>query len=212
MLTLLPAPATCSPERPRRQFKMAEIVLTPDNRVAIVCGRIKTPDGLMAFVVDATVPAGKRRSVMVPYDSLRPAERAAKPRLVMGTGYGDRRNPFAGFERARVEVVAPSAAVDHGEAPKALAVIAPEQRVERHAQIPAFLRAHWPRDRENRRLKPYPAGIATLALAAFRIWPAQAARLFDTARVVEAARLGVIRCSVKGQSVLARAASARREI
>lgn len=200
---------------PPMRFKMGQIVLTPENRVAIVCGYFLKPEGLMAFVVDANVPPRRRRSRMVPYDSLRAAPEGG-PRLAIDNG--NRRNPFAppgstaaaqpiNGQRAKTWIIDDPAALPQPaqDAPRlAMATVRRAPQGDAPAAIPAFLKGVWARDAQGRRLTPYDARTASLALAAFTIWPSQASRVFDAARLIESARRGVIACSAKDQTLLAR--------
>lgn len=201
-LAFLPAPVR-PPPRPRFQF--VQMVLTPDNRVAMFIGQKLTPHGLMAFIADAATPAGKRRSQMVPYECLRPAP-LGKPRLAVGGS--NARNPFADLDAVQAEPVAarmrlePPPVVLRPKEP--MPVVANKADV---APIPAFLRRTWARDRDGRKLAPYPPRLALLALAAFRLWPSLAARRFDAARLIEAVRTGALICGPRDQSILARAAA-----
>lgn len=222
-IAFLPAPFR---KTPSMRMKMGQPVLTPENRVAIVCGYALKPEGLMAFVVDA-VPTHQRKSRMVRADSLRPAP-CGGPRLAIDNG--NRRNPFAKIDENYAEVmqIAPDQAPpingrqaqswiidDPAALPEpaqdeprlAMATARRNSPGNAPAAIPAFLRGVWARDAQGRKLTPYDARTASLALAAFAIWPSQAARVFDAARLIEAARRGVIACSAADQSLLARIAA-----
>lgn len=224
MTSIAPLPPPVRAVPPTR-FKMGQIVLTPDNRVAIVCGQILKPDGLMAFVIDVSQPPGKRRSRMVHYDSLRPAPCGGP---VLAVSNDNRRNPFAppaaAKEPARPEIkgrqtefviVDELAAMKADRpAPRTAQFFAPLPRARRcgesldpTAPIPAFLRQDWARNVEGGKLTPYSPRMAALALLAFRVWPARAARVFDAWRLIEAARKGAIACGPSDQSLLARIAS-----
>jgi hypothetical protein len=206
----LPAPVK-TPPAPR--YRIAQAVLTPDNKVKLVVGHVMRPEGLMAFVVDAATPAGRRKSTMVPYDSLRAAPCGA-PRLVHPRS--NSRNPFAPCEDPSADkpVTRAEPRPIHGHA--AAFVIVDElvnttprksQSFADDAPLPAFLRGVWARDAQGRKLTPYSPRLAALSLLAFRVWPARAARHFDLARTIEAARTGALRCGPSDQSLLARLAS-----
>jgi hypothetical protein len=201
----LPAPVRSPPVT---RFRIGQPVLTPENRVAICCGQVLTPEGLMAFVVDAA-PRGQRKSRKVPYDSLRPAP-CGRPHMAIDNG--NARNPFAPLAAARVDTVAGGeiAVVIRAEpSPKALRGTTRHraQIYDDGAPIPAFLRGVWARDAQGRKLSAYSPRIALLALLAFRIWPEMAAKRFDVARTIEAARTGALKCGASDQSLLARLAS-----
>jgi hypothetical protein len=221
----LPTPAR-TPPAPR--FRLAQAVLTPENKVAIIVGQVMRPEGLMAFIVDAATPAGKRRSRMVSYDALRPAP-CGGPRLVHPRR--NSRNPFAPADELVVDrpiskseprqINGHRAAFvivdDPCEASPVKEPVRPLIQVRRRAQVlddgaplPAFLREGWARDALGRKLSPYPARLAALAMLAFRIWPGLAARHFDVARTIEAARTGALVCGPNDQSILARIASTVR--
>ena len=218
----LPDPVK-APPAPR--YRIAQAVLTPENKVAIVVGQVMRPEGLMAFIVDAATPAGKRRSRMVPYVELRPAP-CGGPRLAYSQG--NSRNPFAPVGelvvadpalkletrqingRRHAFVILDDTFEADFEQKAARPQIPTHRRVhllDDGAPIPSFLRETWARDAKGRKLSPYPARLAALALLAFRIWPAWAARYFDVARTLEAARTGALICGPNEQSVLARIAS-----
>jgi hypothetical protein len=221
MTSVAPLPAPVRPVPPMR-FKMGQIVLTPDNRVALVCGQILKPDGLMAFVIDVSQPPGKRRSQMVRYDSLRPAPCGG---LVLAVSNDNRRNPFAppapapkpaiNGRKYNFVILDELAAIEADrDAPRTAQFFTPSasarrrgERLDPTAPIPAFLRQDWARNAEGGKLTPYSPRMAALALLAFRVWPARAVRVFDAWRLIEAARKGAIACGPSDQSLLARIAS-----
>lgn len=226
MTSIAPLPAPVRPVPPTR-FKMGQIVLTPDNRVALVCGQILKPDGLMAFVIDVSQPPGKRRSQMVRYDSLRPAPCGGP---VLAVSNDNRRNPFAppavalkpkparpaiNGRKYDFVILDELAAIEADRpAPRAAKFFMPAPRARRcgesldpTAPIPAFLRQDWARNADGGKLTPYSPRMAALALLAFRVWPARAVRVFDAWRLIEAARKGAIACGPSDQSLLARIAS-----
>lgn len=197
----LPNPVR-TPPAPR--FRIAQAVLTPDNRVALLVGQVLRPEGLMAFIVDGATPARRRISRMVPYDSLRPAPNG-RPQLVHTRC--NSRNPLFELQEQPVHEAAPSPKADAAPVTQTPARQRPQEPQDDGAPIPGFLRAEWVRDTMGRRLSPYPPRLAAIALLAFWLWPSRAAMVFEAARTIEAARTGALICGPGGQSVLARIAA-----